>query len=127
MSNSNSNKTINKPSLSQEKCNFLQNTNSSKHQNINSLKYQIPELPSYQVHQDIQNRQGSSAQKFKNNSKVLLNIFLKKKNLKFVVLSFHRTSHIQSWHLHNKIPKDWLEISLDTFKVKCKTLFLQIR
>ena len=30
-------------------------------------------------------------------------------------------------HLNNKIPKDWLELSLDTFKVKCKTLFLQIR
>ena len=27
-------------------------------------------------------------------------------------------------HLNNKIPKSWLSLSFDTFKVKCKALFL---
>ena len=28
-------------------------------------------------------------------------------------------------HLNGKIEKSWLELSLDSFKVKCKQLFLQ--
>ena len=28
-------------------------------------------------------------------------------------------------HLNNKIEKSWLELSLDSFKIKCKKLFLQ--
>ena len=28
-------------------------------------------------------------------------------------------------HLNHKIEKQWLDLSLDTFKVKCKRLFLQ--
>ena len=29
-------------------------------------------------------------------------------------------------HLNNKIEKNWLDQSLDTFKIKCKRIFLQI-
>ena len=28
-------------------------------------------------------------------------------------------------HINDKIEKSWLDLSLDTFKVKCKKLFLQ--
>ena len=55
-------------------------------------------------------------------------------NPRFTMLNFFKRQKYESGknillnrlsHLNNKINKSWMDLSLDSFKVKCKMLFLQ--